>query len=84
MLPDKIMYALIDPISGGYSASRMCLIGMNVIAALAAIWMLVVGKDPTTLVAAVAGSDATVYGLNSAFKRGMPPCGSGPSTSSGE
>lgn len=66
---NRIWYALIDPCSGGYSASRIGLTAMNVITVVATFWLLATGKDPTALITAVVASDATVYGLNSAFRR---------------
>lgn len=75
MTPDRIWYALIDPVSGGYSASRMGLAAMNIMVVVATFWMLVVGTDPTTLLAAVVASDATVYAV-STHKQGGGSCGS--------
>ena len=61
------LYAFFDPASGGWSASRFCLWIMNIVAMIAAFWMLYQGKDPTTLIWRVVAADASVYLGNSAL-----------------
>ena len=54
---------LIDPSSGEYSCSRLGLLAMNVLAVVACIWLLCLGKDisAAAVVTGVAATDAGVY-----------------------
>ena len=61
---DRIWYIFIDPATGGYSASRVGLVAINLITVVAALWMLVIGRDPTILLTGVAATDATVYAVS--------------------
>jgi hypothetical protein len=57
---------LIDPASNQFSTSRLCLLILNMVGAGIAIYMTLRGGNPTTMVAAIVASDASVYALNSA------------------
>ncbi len=61
----RLVEFIIDDSTGHLSASRVGLLAMNLVAAVAGIWLLFKGKDPTTLIAGVAATDAGVYLVNS-------------------
>jgi hypothetical protein len=57
------LYLLIDPASGGFSASRTGLLIMHIVGTIAIFWMLWMNQwtQAAAVVTSITASDATVY-----------------------